>query len=203
MVAEKKPRRSPARTVPSALIYEMWAGKPVYYKGYREVMAGKKTIQEVMSCSDLQGVLVSILHGTLYGLIDRKEYLLATNEAGLHLATNDNLGNDIVIYEKASVGKLRGKYFEVPPKVVIEVDIKADVAEFENGNDGYLMQKARKLLDFGVERVLWIVTNVQKTYVIDRNDPTWYVVDWSETIKVLDGCTLNIGQLLADEQIDY
>lgn len=91
----------------------------------------------------------------------------------------------------------------MPPKVVIEVDIKADVAEFENGNDGYLMQKARKLLHFGVERVLWIVTNVQKTYVIDRNDPTWYVVDWSETINVLDGCTLNIRQLLADEQIDY
>ena len=36
------PRRSTKRAVPAALIYEQWAGKPVYYKGYRDVLAGKK-----------------------------------------------------------------------------------------------------------------------------------------------------------------
>lgn len=91
----------------------------------------------------------------------------------------------------------------MPPTVVIEVDIKADTAEFENGADGYVMQKVRKLLDFGVDKVLWIITSVQRVYVIDRNDPTWYVVNWSETINVLDGCSLNIQQLLTDEEIDF
>ena len=28
-----QPRRSARREVPTALIYEQWAGKPVYYKG--------------------------------------------------------------------------------------------------------------------------------------------------------------------------
>ncbi len=205
-LAQSKPRRTRrllARSVPTALVYETWLGRPIYYRGYRDVLAGLKTNEEIMSCSDLQGVLVSLLNGYLYSIINRKKYLLATNEIGLHLALNDNLGSDLVLFEKERVGKLKGKYFDVPPKLVIEVDIKADVTDFENGADGYIMQKSQKLLDFGVEKVLWVITSMQRTYVIDRNDPTWHIVDWSETIHVLDDCTLNIKQLLDEEEIAY
>ena len=200
----RTPSRRPAkRAIPAALIYEQWAGKPVYYKGYREVLAGKKTIEEIMSCSDMQGVLVALLTIYIGNHIDRKKYLLATNEIGIHLALNDNLGNDVVIYEKEKVGKLRGKFFDIPPKIVIEVDIKIDLTEFDNNPDSYVMQKARKLLDFGVERVFWIITSFQKIYVIDRNDPTWHIVDWSTPINILDDCQLNVKQLLDEEEIDY
>lgn len=202
VVAEKK-RRFSTRNIPSVLIYEMWKGKPVYYRGYRDVLAGKKTIEEVMSCSDLQGVLVALLTIYLGGHINRKKYLLATNEIGLHLAVGDNLGNDIVIFEKEKVVKLKGKYFDIPPKIVVEVDIKADVADFEGKLDGYLIQKSQKLIEFGVEKVVWVITSAQKVYVIDRNDPTWYVVNWSENITVMDDCVLNIKQLLDDEEITY
>lgn len=204
--AETKPRRTrqlSARNIPDALIYEMWSGKPVYYKGYRDVLAGKKTIQEIMSCSDLQGVLVSLLTIYIGNHVNRKKYLLATNEVGLHIALNDKLGNDLVIFEKEKVSKLKGKYFDVPPKIVIEVDIKADTTEFENGTDGYIMRKSQKMLDFGVEKVLWIITSMQRVYVIDRNDSTWRIVDWSENIAVLDDCVLTIKQLLEDEEISY
>ena len=61
LVAEKKPRRATTRSIPPALIYERWKGKPIYYKGYRDVLAGTKTLEEVMSCSDLQGALVALL----------------------------------------------------------------------------------------------------------------------------------------------
>ncbi|GAB3543503.1 Uma2 family endonuclease [Spirosoma fluminis] len=205
-IAETKRRRTgrlSTRNIPSTLIYEMWQGKPVYYRGYRDVLAGKKTIEEVISCSDLQAVLVSLLNGHLFSALNRKKYLLATNEIGLHLALNDNLGNDVVIFEKEKLGKLTGKYFDIPLKIVIEVDIKADTAEFENGADGYVMQKALKLLDFGVEKVLWIITSMQRVYVIDRNDPTWHIVDWGQTIAVVDDCQLNIKQLLDDEELTY
>ncbi len=202
-IAEKKPRRISSRAIHPARIYEMWEGKPVYYKGYREVLAGKKSIEEIMSCSDLQGILVSLINWRLGNIIDRKKYITATNEVGLHLALNDNLGNDVVIYEKAKMGKLKEKYFDVPPKIVIEVDIKADTAEFENGADGYVMQKMQKMLDFGVEKVFWIITGMQRVYVIDRNDPTWHIVHWSETITIMDDCAINIKQLLDDEEIAY
>lgn len=189
-------------TVAALPIYEVWKGKPVYYKGYQDVVSGKKTVGEIRFCSDLQGLLVALLNCQLANSINRKKYLLAIN-TGLHLALNDNLGNDVVIFEKEKIGKLKGKYFDIPPKIVIEVDIKADVAEFENGADGYVMQKAQKLLDFGVEKVFWIITGMHRVYVIDRQDPTWHIVDWAETIHVMDDCNLNIKQLLDDEDIAY
>lgn len=205
VIAETKPRRTrrlSARNIPDALIYEMWQGKPLYYRGYRDVLAGKKTVEEVRAVADLKGVLCSLLTGYIGNAFNRKNYLFAVN-TGLHLALKDNLGNDLVIFEKEKVGKLKGKYFDVPPKIVIEVDIKADTTEFENGADGYVIQKSKKLLDFGVEKVLWVITSMQRVYVIDRNDPTWRIVDWSEKIAVLDDCVLNIKQLLEDEEISY
>jgi Uma2 family endonuclease len=212
VLAEPKRRRAPRATprktvprsaVPPALIYEQWNGKPIYYRGYEDVLAGTKTIEEIMSSSDLQGVLVYLLGLYIGNAIDRKKYLIATNEPGLHLALNDNLGNDLVIFEKERVGKLKGKYFEVPPRVVIEVDIKADLRNFTNQESDYILQKSQKMLDFGVDKVVWVLTTSRKTYLIDRQDPRWYVVNWNEDIPVLDGCVLNIERLLAEEEVEY
>lgn len=206
ILAEPKRRRAKAvsrKAVPPALIYEVWNGKPIYYRGYRDVLAGKKTIEEIMSSSDLQAVLVYSLGLYIGNTLNRKKYLIATNESGLHLALNENLGNDLAIFEKERVGKLKGKYFDVPPKLVIEVDIKADVVDFTNKDADYILQKSQKMLDFGVEKVVWVITSSRKVYVIDRHDPRWYVVNWTEDIPLLDGCVLNIHQLLADEEIDY
>lgn len=44
---------------------------------------------------------------------------------------------------------------------------------------------------------------MQRVYVIDRNDPTWHIVHWSETISVMDDCSVNIKQLLDEEEIAY
>ena len=188
--------------MPRALIYEEWAGKPVYYKGYRDVLAGTKNIEEVRSCSDLQGVIVYLLNGFLYTHLNRKLYTVGTNESGLHMAKNDNLGNDLAIFEKAKVGKLKGKYFSVAPVVVIEVDIKADVENFLNA-DNYLIQKSQKMLDFGTERVIWILTETRKVFVAARDQKQWIITNWDQDITVMDGCILNIKQLLDEEEIDY
>ncbi len=194
-------RRPPTRDLLPLLVYEEWDGQPVYYRGYRDVLAGKKTPEEIMSCSDLQGVLVALLNGYLYNHLDRKRYLLATNEVGLHLSRGNNLGNDLVILEKATLGPLKGKYFDKPPKVIIEVDIKADTTELPGKDVSYLLKKSQKILDFGTERVIWILTEEKKIFVIDRNDPTWYAVDWSADVTVVDGCVLNLQKLLEDEGI--
>lgn len=205
--ARPKPARKPRQTakpatIPRALIYEEWSGKPIYYKGYRDVLAGTKTIEEVMSCSDLQGVIVYLLNAFLFNHLNRKRYIVGTNESGLHMAKNENLANDLAIYEKAKVGKLRGKYFSIPPKVVIEVDIKADLEDFSN-ESAYLFQKAKKILDFGTERVLWILTDLRKVFVAEQGQKQWFITDWDQDIVVLDNCVLNIKVLLDEEEIDY
>jgi hypothetical protein len=198
-----KPRqRTKATPVPRSLIYEEWKGKPVYYKGYQEVLAGTKNIEEIMSCSDLQGVIVYLLNGFLYTHLNRKLYTVGTNESGLHMAKNDNLGNDLAIFEKAKVGKLKGKFFSVPPKVVIEVDIKADLESFLNEGN-YLFQKSQKMIDFGTERVIWILTETRKVFVASHDQKEWIITDWDQDIVVLDNCVLNLKQLLDEEEIDY
>ncbi len=205
--AEKSTSQKPRRTikpapVPRVLIYEEWAGKPVYYKGYRDVLAGTKNIEEIMSCSDLQGVIVYLIGLYIGNKLNRKQYLISTNESGLHMAKNENFGNDLAIFEKAKVGKLKSKYFSVAPVVVIEVDIKADIEAFLN-EGSYLFQKSQKMLDFGTERVIWILTETRKVFVAARDQKQWIITDWDQDITVMDGCVLNIKQLLDEEEIDY
>ncbi|MBC7891015.1 MAG: hypothetical protein H7Y12_02265 [Sphingobacteriaceae bacterium] len=119
----------------------------------------------------------------------------------LHLSRGNNLGNDLVILEKATLGPLKGKYFDKPPKVIIEVDIKADTVELPGKDVSYLLKKSGKILDFGTERVIWILTEEKKTFVIGRNDPKWYAVDWSADVTVVDDCVLNLQKLLDEEGI--
>jgi hypothetical protein len=195
-----KPSRKPVSPV---LIYEVWNGKPVYYRGYRDVLAGRKKPTDIMSCSDLQGAIVYAIGLMIGNAIDRKKYLISTNESGLHLALNDNLGNDIAIYDKAQVGKLKGKYFDVPPRVVIEVDIKADLSGFDSKELTYITGKAQKMLDFGVDKVVWILTENRKIYVATRNEKQAIFTDWDDDITLLDGCVLNVKRLLDEEEIDY
>jgi hypothetical protein len=195
-----KPTR---KAVPPALVYEVWNGVPVYYKGYRDVLAGRKKTADIMSCSDLQGAVVYAIGLFIGNRIDRKKWLISTNESGLHLALNDNLGNDIAIYDKAQVGKLTGKFFSVPPRVVIEVDIKADLSEFDNKDLSYITGKAQKMLDFGVEKVVWILTGNRKIYVATRHQKQAIFTDWDDEITLLDGCILNVKRLLDEEEIEY
>ena len=52
------------------------------------------------------------------------------------------------------------------------------------------------MLEFGVERVVWILTYVKKVIVADRLNDTWYIVDWSSDIELMNGIHFNIQQFL-------
>ncbi|NJN34243.1 MAG: hypothetical protein HC817_08325 [Saprospiraceae bacterium] len=68
--------------IPDALIYEMVNGQPIYYRGWREVIKGEKTIEEVMASSLIQSYLVGEIFVAVHKSL-RKKYILGTNEAGL------------------------------------------------------------------------------------------------------------------------
>ena len=198
LVIEKK-RKPKIRKIPPHLIYEEMNGKPLPYKGYLSVLSGKKNLEGVRGCSSFEAVLISVIGGFMGSNIDRKKHLLAS-KASLNISLADNLASDIAIFEKDKI-VLNDKYFSVAPKVVIEVDIKIDLAETEWNNEiEYLLDKSQKLLDFGVERIIWITTKSQKVFVITANDK-WYVVNYQEDILVLDDCVLNIAKLLEEEEI--
>ncbi|GAB4040347.1 Uma2 family endonuclease [Spirosoma gilvum] len=195
----KKRRKS---GVPAYLIYETLNGRPLYRRGYREVLSGKKKPAEIMGSSSLQAMLVSLIHGFLFMHIDRKRYLLATNESGIHLDKGSNLSNDIAIFDKAKGLVLTDKYFNVPPKVAIEIDVRIEPEEFEGKESGYVYEKTERLLDFGVETVIWITTYPQKIFVATRTSP-WLTQNWDASVPVLDDVVLNLAALLTEEGIEF
>jgi hypothetical protein len=81
--------------------------------------------------------------------------------------------------------------------MVLEINFQTT---FDNTNKNLifvnLQKKTTKMLDFGVERVVWILTYVKKVIVADRQNNTWFMVDWSSDIELLEGIYFNIQGFL-------
>ena len=201
-VALTGPRRvapKPKQKIPDYLIYEIIDGKPIYYKGYRDVLTGKKTNTEIMGASGLQSIIVYYLTGMISRFIDEDRYTVLVSEPGVHINHRDNVSNDIAIFDQAVLpgSKISKKYVDVPPKIAIEVDIDADVESMTE--TGYIYKKTRKLLDFGVETVFWVLTEAQA--VIVANKDRIETVDWNRDIMLMDGQPFNIGAYLQKKGI--
>lgn len=181
-------------------MYEVIDGKPLYYKGYQSVINKTKTLDDIMGCSSLQAVIVTYLLRIIFRTTDEKKYHALTNEIGNHIDTNNNLSNDIAIFDKAVLtpDKINKKYPDVPPKLVIGIDTEADVAELTSF--GYIYKESKKLLDFGVERIIWIMINTQTVTVIEPNRD-WQVREWNTDIELMNGHTFNIARYLDEEGI--
>jgi Uma2 family endonuclease len=186
----KKPRSKP---VPEYLIYEEFDGIPLYYAGYEQVLKNKKTLEDIMGYGSKQWVLLDILANYFRSLVGEK-YRVLQGEGGLHLSHRTNLSLDLAIFERSKLAfeKLEDKYFDFPPKVIIEVDTKAHAAEFVIPN--YYQRKTQRLLDFGVEQVIWVFTDPRKITVAQNEGP-WLTVNWNENIEVM-GHTLNLQSLI-------
>ncbi len=193
-------RRKLRAPVPEHLVYEIIDGQPIHYKGYREVLSGKKKTSDIMGSSKLQSLIVTYLVITLGSLLKKSNFRLLSSELGIHLDKRNNLSGDVVIFDKASlpVEDIDGHYADVPPKVVIEVDIAMD--PFDMHPDNYFFKKTQKLLDFGVEKVIWITTHSQKVTVATP-DANWQTMDWNQEIEVLPGISFDIGAYLAEEGV--
>jgi Uma2 family endonuclease len=186
------------KKIPASLIYEIMDGQPLYYKGYQLVLKKQKTLADIMGSSKLQFVIISYLLRLLFKHLEEDAYYVGTNEVGLHLGLRDNLSSDIVIFEKQQLinDKIEDKYATVAPKIVIEVDTKAELSTTDKLLN-YTMRKTQKLLDFGVERVIWIFTQDQRILVADRQQPdNWQLVSWNQEILILNGIHFNIEAYL-------
>lgn len=190
------------KTVPKTLIYEVWDGKPVYYKGYKKVLSGETNFETVMGSSVLQTYIVSLVFGHLIKNLPGKEYFVGTNEPSLHLSNRNNLSNDIVVYHKSDykVSLQSLEYATIPPLIALEVDIKADMENFGSETD-YFQQKTDKLLAFGVQKVLWITTASQKIMV--AADPKhWEIFTWDKPVEIL-GCVFSLEELMKEDGFEF
>ena len=189
------------QSIPKSLVYEMMDGEIIYRKGYKQVLFNEKTLEDIRGIGTLTSLVASHIAQTVAKFIDEDIYFVLINEAGINLDHKNNLANDLAIYDQAVLkpSMISTKYTDVPPKIAIEIDVKA---EYEDLTElGYIYKKTQKLLNFGVEKVIWILSK-SKSIVIATKDEDWIVRNWNKDTELLDGQLFNIGEYLKKEGIE-
>ncbi|PSL28446.1 hypothetical protein [Dyadobacter jiangsuensis] len=187
-------------TIPASLIFEELDGRPLYRKGYKKVLENNLSPEEVMGCSFLQALIVRIISTYFAQMLQRNGYWVLTNEPGLHVSHGNNLTNDVAVFDKALIKNVFSKnYPDVPPKIVVEVDVKIEVGQFPSPED-YFFRKSEKMIEFGTERVIWILTENCKIMVMDQSRE-WSVYKWDEMVPVLDQYQFCLNDLLREEGV--
>lgn len=192
--------RKKSKAIPKALIYETIDGVHYYYKGYKNVIKNNLKAESVMGYGLFQWMLVNIITNYLNQNIS-KSFLALGGEGGFHLGLNNNLSLDVVVLERKDLdfSKIQNKYLDFSPKVVIEIDTKAEIAN--DMEDVYYYRKTQKMLDFGVSQVVWIFTNTKKIMVAET-DKAWLTVNWSDEIEILS-VKIKLNELLKNEGFDF
>lgn len=191
-------KKTDNQIVPDYLIYEILNDVPMYYRNYKAVLNNHKKLEEIMGSSGLQSYFVALIVEFLLKNISNKTYKILYNELGLHLEKRDNLSADIAIYEKKQLKEqLTNKYLVIAPKIVIEVDTKIEFDQMSASD--YVHIKTEKLLNFGVEKVIWIFTESEKVLVAEAEDD-WRIKTWEKEIQLLE-TTFSIAQLKKDDGI--
>ena len=193
---ENRPITKKRKTIPKELIYEMVRGTPIYYHGYEEVISGLKKIEQIMGSSGIQSYLVTMLVSFLSQKLNLKEKVILANEFGLQFSKKTWRNIDLAIFERKKVKDhlFEDKHMPVPPEVVIEVDTKADLTKY--GDIKYYMkEKTDDLLNFGVKKVIWILTKTKKVMTAESNKDR-IITNWDKDINIINDINVNINSLL-------
>jgi hypothetical protein len=131
--------------------------------------------------------------------LDFNAYDFLTGEPGVHLDKRDNISNDIAIYNRLDGNQISKKYTDFPAKIVIEIDIDIDPDSMHDLE--YLNKKTQKMLDFGVEKVIWVLTNIKKVMIATPNN-AWMTMSWANDIEIIDSIHFNIQNYLNERGIN-
>ncbi len=188
------------RRIPNYLVCEIMDGKPLYYQGYKDVLFKRKTIEEIMGSSSLQAFIIAFLMEVIIKGKLSERYRVMVSEPGLHIDNRNNVSGDIMLFNKdvLTPDKINSKYLSVPAKVHIEVDISIELEDLKDYQ--YVEKKINKLHAFKTEKVIWILTNIQKVMVAVPGSP-WQMYDWLNEIEIQDKVSFNIGRYLDEEGV--
>jgi Uma2 family endonuclease len=191
--APKRPKKV-ATKIPDYLIYEVAKGKPIYYKGYKEVLNGTKTFEEITMESILQSWLKAQITIFIGNLLKKAIYHITVGEMGINLSRQDKRGADISIFRKENI-LLVDKFSNLPPEIIIEIDVRADVGDGIELD--YVAEKTDDYHRFGVKRIIWIFTKAKKVIVADAGQ-TWLMDDWSADVEIMEGIKFNVAEMVKD-----
>ena len=177
------------------LTYEVVDGRPIYYRGYKDVLEGRKQPEEVMGSSAFHARVLEYVLRRMFGSLSEEEFRIATGEVGVITHTGSRRNLDIALFKASDVREyeLTPHYYPVPPLLVVEVDVKADVGN--EGDLGYILKKSRELIDFGVKRVVWILTSPRSVLVFELGKPA-VILGWEDEVEIWEGVKVRLSDLL-------
>jgi Putative restriction endonuclease len=193
---EKKARKKPIK-VPDYLIYEVSKGKPIYYKGYKDVLNKTKTFEEIKMDSTLQAWLKFRISLILGNFLLTNGYEATAGEQGFTLSKTDKRGADFAIFKADNI-VIDEHYSKIPPFVTIEIDVSADLENISILD--YVTEKVADYHAFGVQKVIWIFTKNKKVMVAEAGQP-WLTLDWSVDVEVVDGLVINLADIVAKKKM--
>ena len=200
-IKSKSSVTSAKKPIPDYLVREIIDGDRWFYRGYRDVIKGLKTPEEVRTCSTFQSLVVGYVYNKLWNALEDQPYWVMSNEVGNNLSKKNKAAYDIAVFDKATLPpeRISAHYANVPPKLVVEVDVKIE-SESKTPEDIVWQIKTKKLLDCGVEKVIWFFTKSQRV-LIARPNQDWILADWQRDIELWEGLTINVAQYLAKQGI--
>ncbi len=175
-----------------SLIYEVVDGQPIYYKGYREVMSGHKTPEEIMSDSSLQAWLKGRIYAILLQQLLNFDFDITVGEQGLILGKKRQRGADLAIFRIKDL-VLNNHYSKLPPEVVVEIDVAADT-ELSSDME-YIFRKLADYFAFGVQKVIWVFTASRQVMIALPDQPA-QTISWNDDVIVMEGVHFNIAAIL-------
>ena len=76
-------------------------------------------------------------------------------------------------------------------------------AEYEDLTElRYIYKKTQKLLNFGVEKVIWIITSVGKV-TVSTQEKNWEIMDWKRDVEIMYGHSFNGANYLKKRGVEY
>jgi hypothetical protein len=203
-IAPDAPAPKSGRKIPAYLVSEVIDGIPFYYRGYRAVLNKSKTLEDIMADSGLQLLLKEYISELLKAGLDRKLYRIWNGEIGNHIDRRNNLGLDVVVFEKSVLtpDKITTRYVDVPAKIVVEIDVNVELPDKKTDLfEEYVVRKVNRLFAFGTEKVIWFFSKSKKVISATPHAP-WQFFDWGHDIELLSGIVMNIANHLKAEGIN-
>ena len=124
-------------------------------------------------------------------------YLYGLGELGLRISNKTNFAADITIYREDRLKVIfhSVKYEQTPPNVIIEIDIKIDESDYSQNEEEYFHKKTEKLLQWGVEKVIWVFSSSRRVLIAD-NLQKWEFNSWDIPFNVIDDIEMNVWELM-------
>lgn len=150
--------------------------------------------------SDIQTILAGSILEFLHSQIDKSSYFASSHNTSFHVSKKMNVATDIAIYDKKIIQqyKTKGKYLEICPLSVIQIDIQENTIKFGSSDLAYYSMKTKNLLDFGVQEVIWFFSHIRKVFVAKPNE-NWQIMYWDKDILLLNQYKINLEQELKQQ----